>query len=599
MKIIIWIILFFSLFLNALASSQAQVFYDNFRDELESRNFSIERQLQILNTLDGRISNFLNKTNNNQAREVLRDLLILNKRQIILIQRQNTAITQNNNSLHELSSLSNTQSYISENYYENKSDIKENYNIEEVISNEQSKKEYSHLSNHIIEIIDSWFDFLEINEKNEFLREGNTFRINFSNFYRISQNNIRYFINNYDEWFVLDRAWEFILVVNSNIERKYTYDSLKNLFTNFLDFDDRFTLKDDRYITYSYDRYVFFDDKEWVYLTDLNRNRIFPNSTLFIKKDWEYFFSNNYRKVDLVDSGILNWVSNKQEFLVNLLDDNRFLEWNYDQELLEIKEKTRQITRNHLSDNAKIFAIYRWVAREIEYYYWYLDWNKEIYSWIYSFKNKSWVCDWYSKLMLYMLSFAWIQDAQVIKWFAFDTPEFPDFWHAWVRIWDKYYDPTFDEQNAKNSRDFVYFALPYDLMYIDRFEWFEIPSHLKLLSLNQRRNLSLKNLIDIYEKYPEYKITNRAKNYLLLWISSNNWLEIDLLKERLPFYEVTNFRFNDWNIEKRIRNFRFFNIDNDNLRSIISNPNIDLRDFKLFYWRDDWTYKLSYDIEYH
>ena len=44
-----------------------------------------------------------------------------------------------------------------------------------------------------------------------------------------------------------------------------------------------------------------------------------------------------------------------------------------------------------------------------------------------------------------MLSLAGIHDVEVIAGHVIDAADFPQIGHAWIRIGDKYYDPTFDD----------------------------------------------------------------------------------------------------------------------------------------------------------
>lgn len=47
--------------------------------------------------------------------------------------------------------------------------------------------------------------------------------------------------------------------------------------------------------------------------------------------------------------------------------------------------------------------------------------------------------------MLYMLNYAGVHDVEVIRGHVIDAQDFPTIGHAWIRIGDRYYDPTFDD----------------------------------------------------------------------------------------------------------------------------------------------------------
>jgi len=49
--------------------------------------------------------------------------------------------------------------------------------------------------------------------------------------------------------------------------------------------------------------------------------------------------------------------------------------------------------------------------------------------------------------------------------------DFPIFGHAWVRIGNGYYDPSFDVSFEKNGeKQFFYFDIPRELILANRFE---------------------------------------------------------------------------------------------------------------------------------
>jgi hypothetical protein len=208
-----------------------------------------------------------------------------------------------------------------------------------------------------------------------------------------------------------------------------------------------------------------------------------------------------------------------------------------------------------------------------------------------------------------MLSFAWISDVDVKRWFAFDSVDFPNFWHAWVRIGDYYYDPTFDDpvwDMVNNSRGFLYYKLPYDLMYVNRFDWLDIPKEYIWLDLKTRKKIVLKNMYDIYEKYKDYPLMAKVKNRIELWLKYDDDLTIDILKEKLPFYEVNNYVFYDKNWNKRIIiSLNYVVLDQNNIDAIIDNildSNFNLKDSKIFKWYDkSWNseYRLAYNLKYY
>jgi hypothetical protein len=53
-------------------------------------------------------------------------------------------------------------------------------------------------------------------------------------------------------------------------------------------------------------------------------------------------------------------------------------------------------------------------------------------------------------------------------------------------------------------------------MYINRFDGLVIPENYKNISLYERKNLVVKNMYNLYEKYKDYPLMNKIKNKIFL-----------------------------------------------------------------------------------
>lgn len=105
-------------------------------------------------------------------------------------------------------------------------------------------------------------------------------------------------------------------------------------------------------------------------------------------------------------------------------------------------------------EDETIFKTYKWIAENITYdektkndviklsQSWELTWqvsldsNKSHY-WIYTLKNKLWVCDWISILFADLLKINGVS-AKIVTWK--DNQSW--IWHALILVWSSYYDPT-------------------------------------------------------------------------------------------------------------------------------------------------------------
>ena len=393
------------------------------------------------------------------------------------------------------------------------------------------------------------------------------------------------------------------IVENLVSTKKYTYNDLEKIFTNVYDVKSPFFIENWEYFSYRFNKYLVFDWVDSLYWRDLIYNKINNKTTLFIKDGWKYYFSNDFSKVRIIWEDLIKNISNKDEVLKYLLDDTKYSAINYDEYFKQINVITNELIKWKNTDDEKILAIYKWVIDNVNYYTNYKDWNTRIFSWIFTFTDGEWVCDWYTKLFLYMLSLAWISDVEVIRWFAYDNTDFPDFWHAWVRIWEYYYDPTFDDPlwSDNSKREYLYYKLPKELLYVNRFEWIKIIDNLDKVSLEDRKKLVLKNMYALYEKYKDYTLMKNIKNRIYLWLSYDESLTLDKLKDKMWYYKVVNFTLYDTNwYSKDISSLKYYKITQDVLDVLLLDKNIDVSKMYLLEWSDsNWTeYRLAYDLEF-
>ncbi len=77
-----------------------------------------------------------------------------------------------------------------------------------------------------------------------------------------------------------------------------------------------------------------------------------------------------------------------------------------------------------------------------------------------------------------MLQIAHIPDAYLIEGYVLDSPDFPDVGHAWIQIGEDFYDPSFELQFRDDSDDYLYYKIPYDIFYTNRYNTFYLPQEL-------------------------------------------------------------------------------------------------------------------------
>jgi hypothetical protein len=232
--------------------------------------------------------------------------------------------------------------------------------------------------------------------------------------------------------------------------------------------------------------------------------------------------------------------------------------------------------------------------------------DKKIFSWIELYNNKEWVCEWYTKLFMYMINFAWIWDSQIIRWHVINAPDFPNIWHAWIKIWNKYYDPTFDDPlwltKTKSYEEYKYFGLPYDLFYSNRFTYEALPEYLKTKSLEYRETFIQNNLYNLANKYKNenYVLLKKSKFKIKYGYLPDENITISNFNKVIPLYEVKdNTLTKDWK-KYFISKLYFYVIDDNILENLLEQIDYNLNWHYFLKWINPdstYEYRLWYDLE--
>lgn len=267
--------------------------------------------------------------------------------------------------------------------------------------------------------------------------------------------------------------------------------------------------------TYIYSKYL--SSGKWAIpnKTDLSDAWINSKTDILLLDDeiWVWFVK-EYKKVKIINDDLISNIANKNTFLKELADEKKWLQKDTDELFVELKSYTINLTK-WLSNWEKVAKIYDYILTNTTYSKTFNINNKEIFSGIYTYKNNDWICTWYAKLALYMLSFAGISDVEIVRWNVIDIDNFLDAWHAWIKIWDKYFDPTFDDPiwniKAKTLSEYKYFWLPKDLFYSNRYEYGTLPIGIEKTTLSYRKDMVNDTLKQLATKYSDKKY-NLLKN---------------------------------------------------------------------------------------
>jgi len=467
------------------------------------------------------------------------------------------------------------------------------------------------MNNHPAYIQEIWKQIYNTNETYDFIEGSSIKKLRFSRFFPITQGNAQQFKNTTGVivYNTTDKDYKFIS--EYTIQEKIPYSKLESIFKTFITPESNYVLEDGSYHSYIFQKFQFLDDTYGVYISDLEKLWLSLDSVLLYRNEEnKYTFIQEYTKKKLISASIINGIPDKYRFLEHVRDDKRELSVDTDELFSELKSTTRTLVW-WKSQQEKIDIIYDWVLNNIQYTTRIDLEDEKIFSWIDTYKNGDGVCTGYSKLTSYMLMFAGIHDTEVIRGDVIDAPDFPQIGHAWLRIGDRYYDPTFDDPvwaiEDKTPDEYKYYNLPRDLLYTNRFNRGDTPEAYKSLSLKKRQDVVSKRLFNISESYE-----NNSTQYVILrptTFRKNNNLSYDtqitpeVLSSIVPVYNVLNnsFSFTQGNQKRSIKNLRYFVLDNATTENVLATINYDLTDTFLFNWETEngnSEYRLAYDLRF-
>lgn len=364
----------------------------------------------------------------------------------------------------------------------------------DIYPNTERTNDYKKLDGSYVEYIEKikskTKDYVETNDKFEYWEYGNLYKAKIKEYYIIEFNKPSSIYTS------LPNLWQEILIKkwNSFILSKWWYNTEKKISiseiskTSFISTKNQdivFFVEEDWNLNsidlYSYKYYPLTNNENWIYLSQYPKINNLSKTILYKSNVW-YELIYEYNKKSLFDINILYWVTNQKEFINAIWKDiYNYNKTDIEEIIKEIKQKSIDITSNLSNENDKIKEIYKFITSQIKYDVYsqtFIEWkvneetflknvDKDVFTWIWAFKNKIAVCDWYSKLFLYMLSFSWIKNISIESWEA--NINWKMISHAWIRIGDKLYDPTWDINSLWNETYFKWFGLSQAEMYKTHF----------------------------------------------------------------------------------------------------------------------------------
>jgi len=447
-----------------------------------------------------------------------------------------------------------------------------------------------------------------LNLEHEYTENWKTFRIIPKTYYKPNDQlssfiKTKNYLNNFkNNWLLLQYEKNYLLTNDYIKEEKLYLTDLKSKFIKKINSSKNYFEENWIYYFYNYkESYSFENMGNWIYLSDLKRNKINFEKDLLVEDNKSFYFVKDFEKTRLIKKSILLKVKEKETFLKYLKDDiKKYNSWlkNYDLIFKKLNQLSLSITKKGKNEIDKQELLFNWVVNNIKYKLKSWKENYNIFSGIETYKNKYWVCDWYSKLYIYMLLFNWYTDIEQISWHVLDSKDFWKIWHAWVRIWNYYYDPTFENPKTEKLQKNLYYRLPQEILNANRIELDEIPDNLLKMTLKERKNKIENEYYNLLKKYnfKKYNILSfyAIKKKITNWVIKDLTLK-DLKKYYWEYKLNWNYLIDNKGHKKMISQYDYYIIKDspEYLNILIST--IGFKKAKVLY--SDNAYKLIYNIK--
>ncbi|USN58783.1 MAG: hypothetical protein H6767_01465 [Candidatus Peribacteria bacterium] len=279
----------------------------------------------------------------------------------------------------------------------------------------------------------------------EFVSNNAIKKFQFRTYFKIDPSNYTAFLSKTGQVINISGTQNFLFVEDYEIEEKIPYTKLGERMKFAFDDETKFQLEEGVWYSYNFEKYFFFEDRYGLYISSLEANGLqAENLLLYRTSAGKYTFIKEYEKVKLVSDIYIYGVSDKYNFLQNIINDKKYETGDTDLDFDALRKDTEALISG-LKPSQRIPAIYNFVLDRLSYTESFTLENKKISSGILAYKNEDGICEGYAKLFAYMLNYAYISDVEVRRGFVIDAQDFPEVGHAWVRVGEAYYDPTFDD----------------------------------------------------------------------------------------------------------------------------------------------------------
>lgn len=452
-------------------------------------------------------------------------------------------------------------------------------------------------------------EFIPTNWIRETFRDSKIQRLEYSKYFPVDNNTKNQL--EFKAWIIIREAWEYRFIEDYSYAEKIPYSQMIEYFsTNLLTPSKKFLLKQWKYYTYIFSQFKYYQDDYGAYESQLKTSDFSNNGTILYKdENGRYNFITDYSERFIINETELFWMAGKHHLLDYLADDMKYNSLNIESTLHEMKQISSHFMDTSNSQEEYIEKSYSWILENISYTENIDLEDQEIFSAIEAFNQGNGVCTAYAKLMNYFLFFGGISNAEMIRWNVIDAADFPQIGHAWVKVGEDYYDPTFDDPLGstimKQRDEYKYFALPRDIFYANRYEYDDLPVWLKLASSQEIQEHIYDRLVRLIPKYEstlsDYQVFGPVIFRETYDLTIKTQITPELLSKQIWSYSVldNSFIFTQGNEVQQIMEFRYYVLTSKNTEIVLSQLNYDIKDLYLFDWEtESWAreWRLAYEI---
>ncbi|NDK10305.1 transglutaminase domain-containing protein [Candidatus Gracilibacteria bacterium] len=430
-----------------------------------------------------------------------------------------------------------------------------------------------------------------LNESFEFSKNSEIYRLNFESIAVLDASQIQSFQLPSNHTLYYSESIGYFVPKNPSLEKKISFvDFLVHGPKKFFLYNSSYYEENGIFYTYGYDTYFDTFDSYGLYASDWKKLGYNLDDGVILRlQDAKNTITFSPRPVKIIPKSYLDQYGPIDKQLVNeFATDALRIEKDYSRTYQAIFKKAHELTDGLETDDEKIRAVYDWIKINIEYTKLFYESDPRIFSGLETFESKNGVCEGQVRLMSYMLKIAGIEDVRIKLGYVIDSKDFPRVGHSWIQIGNDFYDPTFEPSYQKDVSDYMYYKLPYDVMYTNRYnirdmpkEYFNISKEVLAKEVNMKRR-------ELTKRYPQsigFKVLEKAhfqvKNGLI--VDGNILLGevINLMKEEQVYYNNNKVSTLIEGVGKELEYYPIPTLETD-VESVLMEVNYDISKLRLF-----------------